>query len=83
MMKLKLLSEDTDLAPVIDDVLADLPPNLSALMKEPRLRLQPLPVVLGVMCEAKLAGIGWRTMLAHLDDADLDRLSKLVTGHSF
>ena len=58
---MNLLLEDTDLAPVLDDVRADLPADL-----------------LGLLAEARLAGIGWRAMIRHLDDADLDLLGLLV-----
>lgn len=34
--------------------------------------------LLGLLAEARLAGIGWRAMLTHLDDADLDLLGELV-----
>ena len=56
-----LLLEDTDPAAVLDDVRADVPPDL-----------------LGLLCEARLAGVGWRAMIRHLDDDDLDTLGELV-----
>lgn len=68
MMNLKrelLLIEHADLGPVIDDVLHDLHTGVQADL-------------LAILAEAKPSGLPWRTVLSHLDDADLDTGRDLV-----